>query len=111
MQRFERAVGSAVVALYIIALAGCAASSGKLAMDTAVVAAPYPPPPNRAEIPPPVPEPNLLWLVGHWNWTGANYVWTPGYYIQRPASTANWMPGYWEQDSRGWVWTEGHWTS
>ncbi len=111
MQQFDRAVGFAMVVLCAAALGGCAAPSPNLTMGTATIAAPYPPPAILAEIPPPAPAPNSLWLVGHWNWSGAKYVWTPGQYIQRPAPTANWMPGYWEQESQGWVWTDGHWTS
>ena len=111
MQQFDRAVGFAMVALGAAALGGCAAPGPNSTMATAAIAAPYPPPAILAEIPPPAPAPNSLWLVGHWNWNGAKYVWTPGQYIQRPAPTANWMPGYWEQESEGWVWTDGHWTS
>ena len=112
MPHFDRMVGFAVAAMLVAACAGCSVPSDKLASAaTAVVAAPYPPPAIRAEIPPPVPAPNSLWLVGHWNWDGQKYVWTPGRYIQRPVPTANWMPGFWEQESPGWVWTEGHWTT
>jgi WXXGXW repeat (2 copies) len=108
MKHFARSLGFAVGALCVTAMAGCSAPSSNLAKGTA---APYPPPGILAEIPPRAPAPNSLWLVGHWNWNGAKYVWTPGQYIQRPAPTANWMPGYWEQQTRGWVWTDGHWTS
>jgi WXXGXW repeat (2 copies) len=112
MQHFDRMVRVAVAATVAVALAGCAAPGNNSAENAAAgVAAPYPPPAVLAEIPPPVPAPNSLWLVGHWNWNGAKYLWTPGRYIQRPLPTANWMPGYWEQESRGWVWTDGHWTS
>jgi len=111
MQQFDRAVGFAMVVLCTAALGGCAAPSPNLTKGTAAIAAPYPPPAILAEILPPAPAPNSLWLIGHWNWNGAKYVWTPGQYIQRPAPTANWMPGYWEQESEGWVWTDGHWTS
>ena len=112
MQHFDRMVGFAAAAILVAAVAGCSAPSEKSANGAAAfVAAPYPPPAILAEIPPSAPAPNSLWLVGHWNWNGAKYVWTPGQYIQRPAPTANWMPGYWEQASPGWVWTNGHWTS
>ena len=112
MQHFDRMVGFAAAAIVAVALAGCAAPRDNSAQNAAgVVAAPYPPPAILAEIPPPAPATNSLWLVGHWNWNGAKYVWTPGRYIQRPAPTANWMPGYWEQEAQGWVWTDGHWTS
>ena len=72
--------------------------------------APYRPPPNRAEIPPPALSPQSLWEPGFWRWNGARFVWSPGRYIERPHPDANWMPGYWEQESGGWVWVEGRWT-
>ncbi len=112
MQHFGRVVGFAVATILITALVGCTAPSDDLGKGAAGdVAAPYPPPAILAEIPPPAPALNSLWLVGHWNWDGNKYIWTPGRYFQRPLPTANWMPGYWEQESRGWVWTDGHWTS
>jgi WXXGXW repeat (2 copies) len=91
-------------------LSGCSVAVSDPSAHTAAVA-PYPPPPERAEIPPPAPSTDLLWLAGHWNWNGAKYAWTPGHYVQRPLPTANWRPGYWDQESGGWLWTEGHWDS
>jgi hypothetical protein len=75
------------------------------------VLAPYQPPPQRAEIPPPAPSPQALWVAGHWHWSwsGVRYVWTPGRYIERPQPNANWLPGYWEQHAGGWIWVEGRW--
>jgi YXWGXW repeat-containing protein len=77
----------------------------------ATVAAPYPPPPARAEIPPPDLLPGSLWQFGHWTWDGARYLWTPGRYIERPSPDANWLPGYWRQQADGWVWVDGRWSS
>jgi WXXGXW repeat (2 copies) len=74
------------------------------------VVAPYRPPPQRAEIPPPAPSPQALWRTGHWNWDGTRYVWARGHYIERPTPTANWLPGYWEESPDGWTWVEGRWT-
>lgn len=78
---------------------------------SAIAFAPYPPPPKRAEIPPPAPSPRALWQVGHWSWDGRKYVWMHGRYLERPAPTANWRPGYWQQQQNGWVWVAGRWTS
>jgi len=111
MQGFDRMVGVAAAALCAALLSGCPAPRADLAIDGAAVVAPHGPPPKRAEIPPPAPSPDALWLVGDWNWDGGKYDWQPGRYTQRPAPTANWIPGYWEQDSRGWVWTDGRWTT
>jgi hypothetical protein len=111
MQHFDRAIGFTLATLCAAVLFGCSASAPGLTKDPTAIVAPLGPPPMRAEIPPPAPSPDSLWLVGHWNWDGEKYAWAPGRYIQRPAPTANWMPGYWEQESQGWVWTDGHWTS
>ena len=111
MQYFDRKAGLAATALCAAVLLGCSALSHNPPGHLAIAVAPYPPPPKRAEIPPPPPSADLLWLVGHWNWDGAKYAWTPGYYVQRPTPTANWLPGYWEQEAGGWVWNEGHWES
>lgn len=86
-----------------------AAGSG---FSTGEVPVPDRPPPQRAEIPPPAPSPQALWVAGHWHWSwsGARYVWTPGRYTERPQPDANWLPGYWEQRTGGWIWVEGRWT-
>ncbi|MGC2203074.1 MAG: hypothetical protein WA633_23410, partial [Stellaceae bacterium] len=75
------------------------------------VLAPRPPPPQRAEIPPPARSPRALWCAGHWRWDGAHYLWISGKYIERPSPTANWRPGYWERQPDGWRWVEGQWIS
>ena len=110
MPRFDRIAGIATAVSSAALLLGCAASQPGFVGNTASVA-PYPPPPQRAEIPPPAPSTESLWLVGHWNWNGAKYVWTRGAYVQRPEPTVNWMPGYWQEQSAGWIWTDGHWQS
>ena len=111
MQRVDRMVGFAVAVLCAVLLSGCSVAGSDPPAHRMAAVAPYPPPPKRAEIPPPAPSVDVLWLVGHWSWDGAKYGWTPGHYVQRPTPTANWRPGYWDQDSGGWLWTEGHWES
>ncbi len=129
MQHFDRMIGFAAVAFCAVAVSGCSAPSRMVAQagptqmaatasqsadpakSAETLAAPYAPPPELAEIPPPAPSPNSLWRVGHWVWSGVNYLWTRGHYIERPTPTANWSRGYWQQGPDGWVWVEGHWTS
>ena len=108
MQHVGRAVGIAAAALSVF-LCGCSATGSDPPGRLSAAVAPYPPPAKRAEIPPPAPSTDVLWLVGHWQWDGAKFAWTPGHYVQRPSPSANWLPGYWEQDFSGWRWTEGHW--
>jgi hypothetical protein len=90
---------------------GCTAPAADPPARLAMIAAPYPPPPKRAEIPPPAPAADVLWLGGHWRWDSGKYVWVPGQYALRPTPTANWLPGYWDRDDAGWLWTEGRWQS
>jgi hypothetical protein len=76
---------------------------------TFVSVAPFAPPPPQVESPPAPPSPLAVWQPGHWRWSGGQYVWVPGRYVQRPTSSANWVPGYWQQGPNGWIWTEGRW--
>ena len=120
MRHVDRTIGLAAVALGVFILSACSAPPAPpteaapvawSAARIAVVAAPHPPPPIRAELPPPAPSPQALWKFGHWRWSGQQYVWVPGHYVQRPSPTANWIPDYWEQGPDGWMWVEGRWTS
>jgi hypothetical protein len=108
MPHFGPAVGIAAAALCVF-MFGCSVAGSDPTRRLVAAVAPYPPPAKRAEIPPPVPATDALWLVGHWQWNGSKFAWTAGRYIQRPSPSANWLPGYWEQDFGGWRWTEGHW--
>ncbi len=110
MVRRKRAAMIITAGLCVLA-AGCAPPGTDRPNASASLIAPYPPPPKRAEIPPPAPATDLLWVVGHWSWDGVKYGWTPGRYVQRPTPTANWLPGYWDRDTNGWMWTDGHWES
>jgi WXXGXW repeat (2 copies) len=91
-------------------------STGSVALapssaGTTSPAAPYAPPPLRVETPPPAPWPLAMWQPGHWSWNGAQYIWAPGHYVERPSPTATWLPGYWQQGPSGWTWIDGRWTS
>jgi hypothetical protein len=119
MQPVDRMIVVAAAALSIFGLAACSAprmpqaeaASAAPGEERIAVVAPHPPPPRRAEIPPPAPSPQALWKFGHWSWNGQQYIWVPGYYVQRPSPSANWIPDYWEQAPGGWMWVDGQWTS
>ena len=121
MQHIDRRIGVGAVALgVVVAMVACSTAPGTSvgaaaavsdSPETAMIVASYPPPPGRAEIPPPAPSLQALWRFGYWSWNGVKYVWLPGHYVQRPSPTANWIPGYWEQRPEGWMWVEGQWTS
>ena len=75
-----------------------------------VIIAPNAPPPPRVETIPAPPAQTMLWRPGHWMWTGANWSWQQGEYVQRPEPTAVWEPGHWSQrPDGGYVWVDGHW--
>jgi hypothetical protein len=78
-----------------------------------VIIAPNAPPAPRVETipaPPGTEAQTMYWRPGHWTWTGANWAWEPGTYVQRPQPTAVWEPGHWSPRSDGgYVWVDGHW--
>ncbi|SJZ93833.1 YXWGXW repeat-containing protein [Enhydrobacter aerosaccus] len=75
-----------------------------------VIYVPAAPPPPRAEIVPTVPADRVVtWQPGYWRWTGAEYAWVAGHYVDAPRRGAVWIPGRWEQRARGWVYVDGHW--
>jgi hypothetical protein len=80
-----------------------------------VIIAPNAPPPPRVETipaPPVVQSQTMTWVPGHWSWSGANWAWAEGHYLQRPAPQAVWQPGQWmQQPTGGYVWVDGHWQS
>jgi hypothetical protein len=92
-----------LVAAVTLALAGCAVYTAN----------PYPPvPPPQAEVmpKPPVSAQPLIWQPGHWDWNGANYVWTPGAWVPRAGHGSLWQYGYWTLSGGTWVWVPSHWT-
>jgi hypothetical protein len=60
---------------------------------------------------PPVSAERLIWQPGHWDWTGAGYVWQPGQYVPAAGHGALWMPGFWDHTTGSWTWQPAHWTS
>lgn len=58
--------------------------------DTPVLV-PYPPPPARVEVIPDPPEPEALWIDGHWVWTAGGYAWQPGHW-DKPRPGAHYAP-------------------
>ena len=74
------------------------------------VIVPVRPPEPRVEGYGPPPQPDVVWIPGHWVHRGGEWVWMPGYWGRPPRPHSVWVPGHWEQRRRGWVWIEGHWT-
>ncbi len=57
---------------------------------------PYPPPAAFAEVVPPKPNGDALWIDGHWAWRGGQFVWERGGWVAPPAGSrfAHWRIRY-----------------
>jgi len=82
-------------------------------VDT-TISAPKAPPALQAEtegLLPQGPAGYFVWDPGHWHWTGQDFVWIDGHYVERPYRGSTWVPGSWAQDQEKtvWIYTPGHW--
>jgi hypothetical protein len=68
-----------------------------------------PPPPIPAYEPPPVPEPNDIWMPGYWAWGSGGYYWVPGVWTPAPDPGYLWTPGYWAWSNNSYGWHQGYW--
>ena len=98
----KRLLGMGVIALALAGTAGCAARG------FAYVGPPVPPPPPR-EIAVTHFRAGLVWVPGHYRWTGRHYVWVAGRWVRPPRPGLVWVPGYWATRRGGYVWVEGYW--
>jgi hypothetical protein len=57
---------------------------------------PYPPPAAFAEVVPPAPNGDALWIDGHWAWRGGTFVWERGGWVLPPTGSrfAHWRIRY-----------------
>ncbi len=88
-------LGLALVIGAALSTLGCAPRipappTGPHKQDTPVLV-PYPPPPARVEVIPDQPEPEALWIDGHWVWTAGGYAWQPGQW-DKPRPGAHYAP-------------------
>jgi hypothetical protein len=58
---------------------------------------------------PPCPEDGYLWTPGYWHWTGSDYYWVPGTWVQPPRVGVLWTPGYWAFIGGAYGWHAGYW--
>ena len=73
------------------------------------VQASQPPPPLPDYDQPPCPEDGYLWTPGYWHWTGSDYYWIPGTWVQPPRVGVLWTPGYWGFVGGFYGWHAGYW--
>jgi hypothetical protein len=53
-------------------------------------------------------KPNHVWVKGHWEWKGRQWVWVAGRYEKLKAKQ-KWVDGKWEKRGAKWHWVEGGW--
>jgi hypothetical protein len=70
---------------------------------------PHIPPALRVEEVVPAPSTTHVWIPGHWDWNGHDWVWTAGKWELPPSSSSVWVSGHWEWDGTNWVWVPGYW--
>ncbi len=98
-----------------LALSGCYARAHGGVYATApvhasgVVVYQAPPAPRVVvHTPPPAPYQGAVWVQGHWQWNGAQYVWVDGHYMQPRAGYVYVQPR-WERRGNGYVYVQGTW--
>jgi len=71
----------------------------------------YPPPPIPIYAPPPLPEPGMIWVPGHWRWSDwiDDYYWVSGYWERPPQFGLLWTPAWWGWDNGAYLYHEGYW--
>ncbi len=90
-----------VPALCLLVLGGCVAMYPT-----------HPPVPSAPaeQVPTPPRSPvALIWRPGHYDWTGAGYVWTPGEWVGRAGHGTLWQDGYWQESGEISEWVPAHW--
>ena len=68
------------------------------------------PPAPRATVAvrPAAPVQGAVWVQGHWQWNGAQYIWVQGSWLQ-PRAGAVYVQPRWERRGRGYVYVQGTW--
>jgi hypothetical protein len=85
-------VGAACLAC-AAAAAGCVVEGGVGASATGVVVT-GPPPPPVVETRPAPPTGRAQWVAGYWHWTGMQYTWIPGHWVEARAGEVWRAPRY-----------------
>ncbi len=67
------------------------------------------PPVPRVEPKPPAPNRGAVWIAGHWQWTGDEFRWLTGHWVEEPQGL--WVPGFWIERPQGFVWIPGRWVN
>ena len=66
-----------------------------------------PPPPRQVVVQQRPPRSGAVWVNGHWQWNGAQYVWVDGYWVQ-PQPGYTYVQPRWEQRGSTYVYVQGY---
>ena len=84
------------VSIVSVVLYGCGSSLPSLPPSPhtpeAFIEVPFPPPAVRADVVPPRPRPESVWIDGEWHWQGTRWGWRRGVWVVPPegARLARW---------------------
>jgi hypothetical protein len=96
-----------------VALLGWA-GTGSVFADIAVTihsGGPQGPPPQREDYQPwQSPDSTAVWIPGHHEWNGAQYVWVGGYYGYPPHRHSHWVAPSYPHNQDGYAYHPGHWS-
>ena len=95
-----------ILAVLVIALVS--ACAGEVYVRPAPVVVGVAPPPEQVEVIPVAPRGDVIWLRGHWNWNGQQWIWVRGRYVGRRRGW-RWVPAHYEQRGGAWVYVAPHW--
>lgn len=57
------------------------------------------------------PNPNYVWIKGHWAWRNDDWVWVAGRWAERPRPGAVWKEGEFLREGQRMAWVPGHWSN
>jgi hypothetical protein len=83
--------------------------AGRRMTRQVVVAPPQPPSSQPAEVIPPSPSPDAVWIPGYWNYSGSSYVWTAGRWEIPPPNSHAYVASHWEVQGNSYVYYRGYW--
>jgi surface antigen len=67
----------------------------------------YPAPPPEVVVAQPTPD--SVWVPGHWEWNGAQYVWIQGYWAVPPPGFSVYVQGVWVERGGGYYYRRPYW--
>jgi hypothetical protein len=111
-----------MVAVVLIFTAGCFYTEPEREqVVTTTVPEPDNPPPSSYDELPPVPPAHRteeagmspsydhVWIPGHWERSGDEWVWVSGQWVLPPDDDSVYVMGHWEWDGDDWDWVPGYW--